>query len=456
MATTISSSARTAPGPRGHPLAGVLHEVRRDPLRFLVETARTYGPVARYRLGPLRSYLVTDPEGVKHVLQEHVRNYTKDHFSYGMVRWVAGNGLLTSQGDFWLRQRRLAQPAFHRQRIASFGTGIVRAAGELAESWAPSAARGVPVDAAEAFTNLTLRIVGEALFGAGLAEKAPVVSRSFTTLSDQLVTRFRTMRVLPPVLPWGIDRTFRAEAAALSGVVYGIIAERRARGEDTGDLLSLLMFAQDEETGERMDDRQLHDEVLTMLVAGHETTATALAWVVALLGQHPEVEQKLHAELDAVLAGRDPEMADLPRLPYTRMVIDETLRLYPPVYVLSRKVMEDDEIGGFRIPAGSSVDISPYATHRSPALWERPDSFEPERFAPELVAARHRYAYFPFSGGPRQCIGNTFALVEAQLVLATIARRYRLRPVSDTLPVPEPLITLRPRGGLPVVLEARE
>jgi cytochrome P450 len=434
---------------------GVLPEVRRDPLRFLTETARTYGEVARYRLGPLRSFLISGPDGVRHVLQENVRNYTKDHFSYSMVRWVAGDGLLTSQGDFWLRQRRLAQPAFHRQRIAALGAGMARAATERVDSWAPAAESGRPIDAAEEMTHLALRIVGESLFGGGLGERTATVSRAFTTISEQLVTRFRTMRLLPPVLPFGQDRAFREATAALDEVVYGIIAERRRRGGDSGDLLSMLMLAQDEETGERMDDRQLRDEVLTMLVAGHETTATTLAWAWALLARHPEVERRLHTELDEALAGRAPAAEDLPRMPYTRMVIDETLRLYPPAYIVSRKVMEEDEIAGFRIPAGVSVDISPYVTHRSPALWERPDAFEPERFTPERAAGRHRYAYFPFSGGPRQCIGNSFALMEAQLVLATVAQRYRLRPLHTGPLDAEPLITLRPRGGLPVMLERR-
>jgi cytochrome P450 len=234
--------------------------------------------------------------------------------------------------------------------------------------------------------------------------------------------------------------------------VYGIIAERRRTNEDTGDLLSLLMLTRDEETGEQMDDKQLRDEVLTMLVAGHETTATTLSWTFALLAQHPNVEQTLQAELARVLGGRIPTMADLPQLSYTRMVIDEVLRLYPPVYIFSRKVMKEDTIGGYRIPAGSSVDISPYITHRHPAFWDRPDAFEPERFAGEL---RHRFAYFPFSSGPRQCIGNNFALTEMQLVLATIAQRYQLHLLPNQQIEPEQLLTLRPRGGLPMVVKDR-
>lgn len=453
MAVSTAAVAQHTPGPKGLPLVGVLPQVRRDSLAFLLNTARTYGDVARYRLGPLRSFLISHPDGVQQVLQENVKNYTKDHFSYAMVRWVAGNGLLTSQGDFWLRQRRLAQPAFHRQRIAAMGDTMVAFTREMLDEWAPDGEAGRPRDVGGAMMRLTLRIVGAALFGAQVKQQADTVDWAFSELTGQIVDRFRRFQIIPPVLPTRQDRRFRAATRALDGVVYQIIAERRGRGEDTGDLLSMLMLARDEETGAAMDDQQLHDEVLTMLVAGHETTATALSWAWALLAQHPQVEAKLHAEVDA-LGGRAPSAADLPRLPYARMIVDETLRLYPPVYILSRKVKQDDVIGGHRIPAGSSVDISPYVTHRHPAFWDKPDAFVPERFAPDQ-AARPRFAYFPFSGGPRQCIGNSFALMEAQLILSTVAQRFRLRLQPGQVVTPDPLITLRPRGGLPMIVERR-
>lgn len=448
--------ARTAPGPRGTPLVGVLPWLRRDTLGFLTAMLNQYGDVAGYRLGPLRSYLLAHPDALKYVLQERVKNFTKDHVSYTMVRWIAGNGLLTSQGDFWLRQRRLSQPAFHRQRIAGLGAQMVQAAQELLDEWAPWAADGREVEAGEAMMQLTLRIASEALFGANVQTQAAAVSHGFNILSEQLVARFRSFNILPPVLPTRADRAWRAAVAELDRVVYGLLAERRRRAEDTGDLLSMLMQARDEETGERMSDAQLRDEVLTMLVAGHETTATVLTWAWAMLDRHPQVAERLHAELDRVLAGRAPTVADVPQLAYTRMVIDETMRLYPPIYLLSRKVLEDDLVGGFRIPAGSSVDISAYVTHRHPAFWEDPERFDPERFTPERVAARHKYAYIPFSTGPRMCIGNNFALLEAPLLLATIAQRYRLRVRPGHALIPSPLLTLRPLGGLPVYLERRD
>lgn len=443
----------TIPGPRGNWLLGVVPSIRRDSIGFLMETFHRYGDVSAYRIATIRSHLIAHPDGVRHVLQENVKNYTKDHISYDMVRWTVGNGLLTSQGSFWLRQRRLAQPAFHRQRIAAMGDLMVRAAAEAAERLGELASGGRTVDIGEPLMQLTLRIAGETLFGAQVGTQADAVSQAFNELSAQLVARFRSFNILPPKLPTAADRRFRAAQRTLDQVVYGIIAERRRREADTGDLLSMLMLTVDEETGERMDDAQLRDEVLTMLIAGHETTATALTWTFGLLAQHPEAEAKLRAELDAALGGRLPSVADLPSLPYTRMVIDEAMRLYPPVYILSRKVIADDTIGGRRIPAGSSVDISPYVTHRHPAFWDDPERFDPERFTPERVAARPRYAYFPFSGGPRQCIGNSFALMEAPLLLATIAQRLRMRLAHGAMPGLDPLATLRPKGGMAMVIE---
>jgi cytochrome P450 len=435
---------------------GVLSQVRKDTLSFLTETSRTHGAVARYRLGPLRSYLVTHPDGVKRVLQDNVANYTKDHLSYSLVRWIGGNGLVTSQGDFWLRQRRLAQPAFHRQRIGAMAEMMTRATHELIERWDAMASQGKPLHVGPEMMGLTMRIVGDALFGTNVADKTVVVGQAFDVLSAQVVHRFRTFNIIPPVLPTRADRLFRGSIKTLRGVVGQIIAERRKSGEDRGDLLSMFMLARDEETGAQMDDTQLTDESVTMLVAGHETTATTMSWIWALLHQHPEVEARLHAEVDSVLAGRPPTFEDLPHMPYSRMVVEEALRLYPPAYVLSRKVLAEDELCGFRIPAGSSVDLSPYATQRLPEFWEEPEQFRPERFTPEQVAKRPRFAYFPFIGGPRQCIGNAFALMEAQLITACIAQRFRLRMVPGYTPTPEPLITLRPVGGLPMHLERRQ
>lgn len=446
--------ARRATGPKGHPLWGVLPQTREDVLGFLMDAFRTHGDVVRYRLGPIRSHLIAHPDGIKRVLQDNVANYTKDHFSYSLARRVVGEGLVTSQGSFWLRQRRLAQPAFHRQRIAAMAQQMAAAATETADAWSAHPSE-TPVHVGREMMALTLQVVGDALFGTKVGPRAELVGRAFTQVNEQIVWRFRSFRVLPPILPFGKDRAFRFAVRQLRGVVDEIIAERRQGGTDRGDLLSMFMLARDEDTGEQMTDAQLSDEVLTMLIAGHETTSTTLTWVFSVLASHPEVEAKLHRELDEVLAGRAPTVQDVPKLEYTRMVIDETLRLYPPLYIVGRKVVADDVLCGHRIPAGTSVDISPYVTHRHPAFWERPDDFVPERFTKEQAASRPRYAYLPFSGGPRQCIGNTFAIMEAQLILATLAQRFRLRPGPGYSTVPDALVTLRPRGDLPMLIEKR-
>jgi cytochrome P450 len=463
MATATVTSSRVPPGPKGHPVMGMLGPIRRDPLGTLMEIFERYGDTVRIRLGPIRSTVVYHPDGVKHVLQEQVKNYTKDHVSYDIVRWIAGDGLLTSRGETWLRQRRLAQPAFHRQRIAAMGELMIRRSEETLAEWEAIAGSGRSIDVGDAMMRLALRIVGDALFGADVDAQADTISRNFHTLSDQVVTRFRSFNLIPPVLPRRRDQEWRQAKAALDQVIYAMIAERRRSGEDRGDLFSMLMLAEDEETGERMNDKQLRDELLTMLVAGHETTATALTWAWGLLDRNPEAATRLHAELDAVLGGpgvspaerRALTPADLPQLAYTRMVIDETLRLYPPIYIFSRAVKQADTVGGYAIPKGSSVDVSPYITHRHPAFWPDPERFDPERFTPERVAARHKYAYFPFSTGPRICIGNNFALMEATLALATLASRLRLRLATPALPAPEPLLTLRPLGGMQMVVERR-
>ncbi len=451
----MTPSPLSPTGPRGLPLLGVIRDVRRDSLGFLRRASREYGPVSTYRLGPRRSYLVAHPDGVKHVLQDNVRNYTKDHVSYSLMRRVVGDGLLTSQGDTWLKQRRLAQPAFHRARIAAMATQMVRATQDLAEQWSESQRSGEPRRASRDMLELTLRIVGEALLGSDVRAQTDAVSASFNVLSEQIVGRFRTLRLIPPVLPTAYDRAFREANRSLRQVVSTLVTERRRNLEDHGDLLSMFMLAQDEETGARMDDAHVQDEVLTMLLAGHETTATALTWTWALLEQNPEAERALHAELDRVLAGRPPTVEDVPRLEYTRRVLDEAMRLYPPIYILSRSIVEDDVICGYRVRGGTMLDLSPYATHRLPEFWPEPERFDPDRFTPERVAARPRYAYFPFIGGPRQCIGNTFALMEGVLILATLAQRHRPRMVAGYTLRAEPLITLRPSEELPVHITAR-
>lgn len=433
-----------------HKVFGSMRTFQRNPLATLMGFAQ-HGDVIGYRVGWMMRYLLRNPDHIEQVLQKNYKNYSKGALDYKVLGWMVGNGLLTSDGAFWLRQRRLAQPAFHRRRIAALGTLMTNATEAMLERWREPIAQGRTFDVSQSMMELTLRIVSEALFGSDVSAHSRTIAQAFDVLNEQIVTRFRSLWLIPPVLPTPRDRAFRAALQTLNQAVYEIIAERRRHNEDRGDLLSMLMLTRDEETGETMNDRQLRDEVMTLMLAGHETTATTLTWTWYLLSEHPDVARRLREELAAVLGGRTPTMSDVPNLVYTRMVIEESLRLYPPAWVTVRKVDNDDIIGGYHIPAGSTVVVSAYVLHRNPTFWPDPERFDPERFTPERVAERPRFAYIPFSAGPRQCIGNTFALVEAQLILATIAQRYHLDVAPGHRVAPEPLITLRPKGGMPVI-----
>jgi cytochrome P450 len=323
----------------------------------------------------------------------------------------------------------------------------------MLDAWAPRAGTGVPFDVAAEMSRLTLRVVGKTLFSMDLTGDAAEVGRGLVVALGFLGRR--AMGFLPPPVwvPTPASVRFLRARRALDRVVYHIIQTRRRTGEDAGDFLGMLLAARDADTGEGMSDQQLRDEVMTFVLAGHETTAVALAWTWYLLARHPDADARLRAEVAAVLGGRAPTVEDLPALRYTRMVLEETMRLYPPVWGLGRQAIAADSIGGYPIRAGAPVSMSPYVTHRHPAVWDDPERFDPERFTPERVAARPRFAYLPFSGGPRLCIGNEFALMEATLVLALVAQRYRLVLAPERRVVPQVTLTLRPRGGLPMTLE---
>jgi cytochrome P450 len=346
------------------------------------------------------------------------------------------------------------QPAFHRKQLATFGSLMTGATESMLERWQHAANDNQALDVSEEMMRLTLRVVGQALFSIDLSDESDTVGQAFTAL----LTPF-TDYIFKPVPPLGFptprNRRIQQYIRTLDGVVQEIITEHRQLGDSKDDLLSTLLAARDEDTGEQMNDRQLRDEVMTLLLAGHETTSNALSWAWYLLSQHPDVESRLHAELEQVLGGRIPTVEDLPRLTYTRMVLDETLRLYPPVVGFNRKALADDELGGYLVPSGTLIWFTPYTTHRHPDFWENPDTFDPERFSAERSAGRPHFAHFPFGGGPRLCIGNHFAMMEAQLVLATVAQRYCLRLVPDHQVEPLALLTIRPRNGLPMTLLKR-
>jgi cytochrome P450 len=410
---------------------------------------RAYGDVVQLRLvRRFRAFLLVHPDSVKHVLQDDNPNYPKNPFNNGKLKSVIGEGLLTSAGSFWLRQRRLIQPAFHRQRLASLGAVITESTLRHVATWDAPARDGRAIDVASAMMHLTLDIIARSMFSSDVSSSMDEVERAVTIALADTIRRTRALVEIPRWVPSPANRTFIGARRSLDQIVYGFIDERRRTGEDNGDLLAMLLNAQDADTGEKMTDLQIRDEVMTIFLAGHETTAISLTWTFYLLSLHPEIARRHRAELDAVLGGREPTVDDLANLPYNRMVVEESMRLYPPAWVLVRMPLVDDVIGGYRIPARSSVFVSPYITHRHPDVWENPEGFDPERFTPERSAGRPRYAYFPFGGGPRMCIGNNFAMMEAQLVLATISQRYRLDLVPGHPVATRPMITLRARYGM--------
>lgn len=455
-ASVESLPRASAPGPSGHPIFGSFPDLRRDPLELFLTSALEHGDIVRFRFAAKIGHLVSRPDFIKHVLQDNQKNYSKETRGFKTLRAFLGMGLLTADGDTWLKQRRIAQPAFHRQKIAALGAGMVRAAEATAEAWSAYERSGRAIDVAAEMMRLTLRVAGETLLSADVSGEADTVGKALTMILTEARDRIYKPFALPLSIPTRHNRTVHAALGTLDALVYRMIDERRRakRGGGSGpeDLLSMLLDARDEATGEAMSDRQLRDEVLTIFLAGHETTATALAWTWYLLSKYPAAARRLRAELAEVLGGRSPTVGDMGRLTYTTMVLDEAMRLYPPAWMVTRAAREADSLGGYVIPKDSYVFLSPYVTHRKPSLWEDPEGFDPERFSPERQASMHRFAYFPFGGGPRQCIGNSFAMMEAVLLLATLAQRYRLELVPGHKVEPQPLVTLRPKGGVRVTV----
>lgn len=449
------ATAVAAPGPTGWQMGRKLLNAQRNPVRNFLQAQQTFGGVVQLPLGLRKLYLVSDPEAVKYVLQDNNRNYTKRGNVDNQLT-LSGNGLLNSEGDFWRRQRRLAQPAFHRQHIAAFGTAMVEETEKMLAQWETYTAAQRPFDVAQEMMHLTLAIVSRTLFGTALSEaEMNQVGQAMPHLLRETRKRVLRPRAILHKLPTRTNRAYDRYLAQLDSIVYRMINERRQSGAEKNDLLGLLLAARDEETGEGMSDLQLRDEAMTIFLAGHETTANLLAWAWYLLGQHTAVRQRLQAELQEVLGGRLPTTADMPHLTYTNMVIQEVMRLYPPAWAILRTNTEPDTVGGYHIPAHSTLVLSAYVLHHRADLWPNPESFDPERFTPEQQKERHRYAYLPFGGGPRLCIGNNFALMEAALIMATIAQRVDLQLVPGHPVEMETAITLRPRYGIQIIVHAR-
>lgn len=440
------------PSPKGHWLLGHLPEYQKDTLGYERHVAREFGDVVAIRWLNRHAFLISHPDHVRQVLVDDAAKFHKAPIYRELLSYFLGNGLLTSDGEFWRRQRKLAQPAFHHKRIQAYGGVMVAHTERLLREWRPGETRAIDHD----MMRLTLSIVAKTLFDADIERSANRVGEALTVLLEVTNDRIKSpIQWIPAWLPTPANRQRREAVRALDEIVMGLIDERRAAGDDRGDLLSMLILARDD-AGHGMTDQQLRDEAVTLVLAGHETTANALTWTWYLLSQHPEIEARLHAELDAVLGGRLPTADDLRRLTYTDMVVKESMRLYPPIPSFARQAITDLEIGGYPVRQGLIISISPYAIHHDPRWYPEPDAFQPERFSEENVKRLPRYAYLPFSGGPRVCIGNTFAAMEAVLLLATIAQRYRLRLAPGHPVAPQATLTLRPRYGMKMVLDERE
>jgi cytochrome P450 len=437
------------PGPKGHFLVGNLPELGADILGLFTSCARDYGDVAYLSLAGWPAVVLSHPDHIEHVLVTDHRNFIKHRFFWRHVRGIFGNGLLTSEGDFWLRQRRLAQPSFHRERIAAYGDVMVSFTERALDEWQDGETRDVHHD----LMRLTLLIVAKVLFDADVAREVETIGGALDDATKEIASRFRRPFRIPDAIPIPGNLRYRSAVRRLDGVVHRIIDEHRDH-DGRGDLLGLLMQARDED-GHAMTDEQLRDEAITILLAGHETTALALSWTCYLLSRHPSVAHHLHEELNEVLGGRPPRVADLPRLRFAEMVVMEAMRLYPPAYALGREAVHDCTIAGYDVPARTSIFISPWVVHRDARWFDRPEEFLPERWAGNAAQRLPRFAYFPFGGGPRICIGNRFAMMEAVLMLACIARRFRLVLDDGKGVALFPSITLRPAHGLRMTLRRR-
>ncbi len=421
-----------------------------DPLPFYMQNFQQYGDIVKLDANGMTLFQINNPDMIQQVLVHKASSFHKSPIYKRLLSLYLGNGLLISDGEFWKRQRKLAQPAFHVKRINAYAETMTNYSRQMLDEWQDGEERNI----SEEMMRLTLWIVGKTLFDADLSTSSGQVSEALEFLLADIPNTAKQIIRLPHWVPTPTRNRRRQVIETLESVMNPIIEERRHTGEDHGDLLSMLLLARDEE-GNGMTDQQLRDEALTLVLAGHETTANALTWTFYLLAQNPQAEDKLLDEVDTVLNGNPPTLEDLGKLEYTEMVLKEAMRLYPPAWNFGRQAQEDVEIGDYILPKYAGVLISSYVVHRHPDYWDEPERFIPERFTPEAEHARHKYAYFPFGGGPRICIGNSFAMMEAKIILASIAQRYRLHLVPGHRVVPEPLITLRPKYGMQMTLDKR-
>jgi len=436
------------PGPGGSTFAFLFGDRRRDPLAFFTKLARDYGDVSQLKLFDFRTLFINHPNDIEDMLVNKARKFEKGRVLKANMR-LFGEGLLTSEGDFWLRQRRLVQPAFHRGRVAAYGTTMVEYAERAMRGWKHGEVR----DIHEEMMEITLQIVGKTLFNAELTRDAKEVGETMEVLL-KLAADFGKTILIPLWVPTPRNLRARMGIRRIEKIIYRIIAQKRAEARDTGDLLSMLLAVQDED-GSRMTDKQLRDETITLFLAGHETTANALSWTIWLLAQNPAAEKKFFDELAGVLNKRPPNVEDIPKLTFMANILTESMRLYPPAWGMARLVKEEVEVAGYKLGPGDGVACAQWVVHRDARWFEEPGKFRPERWEGDLAKRIPRFAYFPFGGGPRQCIGNSFALMEATLILATIAQKFRFKLVEGHPVKPLASITLRPQHGIRATLEAR-
>ncbi len=449
---TTAAPAQAVPLHPGLPFLGNTLAFLRNPLGTLHTLQKNHDRVVHLRIGGRHQYLVLQPEDAKHILQENHRNYGRSP-AFEVLKIFLGNGLLTSDGDFWRRQRRLAQPAFHRQKLAALTqTMISETAVWLDELKQHDLTKSVNIS--QAFMDVTMRIVCKTLFGSDTTGKLDGLSTALDSLNYLANKRMLSPIRFPRSWPTPDNLRSKRDRLQVDSFIYGVINQRREKNEQPDDLLGMLLSAEDEETGERMSDQQLRDESVTIFSAGHETTAVSMAWTIHLLTQHPDVLTRLKAESQSVLGvERMPPPDAFRRLTYTLQVVQESLRLYPPAWIMSRRAHNDDHIGPYTIPAGDTALVCPYLLHRDPANWPDPDRFDPDRFAPGGAKENlHSYAYLPFGGGPRLCIGNQFALMEMQILLAMFVRDFDVKAVVNQRIMPKPLITLRPNQPIRAIL----
>jgi cytochrome P450 len=435
-----------APGSEAHFLLGSVPEMLSNPIDLFVRTWQRFGDISRLKLGPIVAFLAVHPDHVKHVLVDNSRNYVRDPLLLEL-KSVVGEGLLLNDGEPWRRQRRLMQPAFHQKKIAGMAAGMAASGRELIQELSEIAKGGRAIDMAEVMARQTLRIVGRMLFSTETASDAAAFIEAIPVILSYVAVRGRSLIKVPKALPTATNRRFREAMGTLDKVVYKTLELRRRGANKSEDLLSLMMEARYEDTGLGMTDEQLRNEVLTLFLGGSETTAAALTWTWVLLSKNPAVMRELRAEVDRVLGGREPTLDDLPNLVYTTAVLEESMRLRPPLWIISRSAVAEDSLSGRRITKDSIVFMSPYLIHRHPEFWENPEGFDPTRFLPGKEAERHPYAYVPFGAGPRKCIGLAFAMMEMKILLAMMVQSFNFYLVAGFEPQLDASLTLRPREG---------